>query len=167
MAVLLVLPLVIAAAAVEVRVDGERVSVRAEGALLSDVLDRIAEKTGMRVVWSPNMGRPLVTTKLEDCTPAEAVLKLMRGTVLNYALTTDPSGARVQTLLIVGGARPALDPRAFLPRQAEREADPGGVVEAGDAEPETESASGVSLRPAGRPAEPRGQAAARLPRAKP
>lgn len=166
MAVLLVLPLVIAAATVEVRVDGERVSVRAEQALLSEVLDRIAEKTGMRVVWSPNLGRPLVTTKLEDCTPAEAVLKLMRGTVLNYALTTDPSGARVQTLLVVGGARPALDPRAFLPRQAEGQADPGGV-EAGDAEPETESSSRVNSRPAERPAEPRAQAAVRPPRARP
>ena len=121
---LLVAPLLVAAAGdlqaeVVVRLVGDRVSVRAEAASLSEVLERLAERTGMKVVWEKNLGRPNVTATLENCTQAEAVQGLLQGSGFNYALTLDPTGARVETLMIVGVPGRAPEPGVVHPRQAE------------------------------------------------
>src|SRR4029079_18559349 len=48
--------------------------------------------------------RQLVTATLVGRTPAEAVLGILDGLGLNYALSMDPTGKQVQTLLISGAA---------------------------------------------------------------
>lgn len=121
---LVVVPLVLAAAGalaagIEVRRTGDRVSVRANAAPLSEVLERLSQETGMKVVWERNLGRPNVTAALESCTPAEAVLALMQGTGFNYALRMDPSGTRVEMLMIVGVPGPGPQPGVVRPRQVE------------------------------------------------
>jgi hypothetical protein len=115
---------------VDVRFVGERVSVRAQAAPLSDVLDRLAQRTGMKVVWGKNLGRPNVTMVLEDCTPAEAVVRLLQGSGFNYALGLDPSGTRVETLMIVGVPERALAAGFVRPRRAEPPADAPSAEEA-------------------------------------
>jgi hypothetical protein len=86
----------------------------------------------MKVIWEKNLGRPNVTVDLEDCTPVEAVVALLKGTVFNYALSADASGTQVETLMIVGVPAPALDPGFVRPRQVE-----GLPSEAPPTEPET------------------------------
>jgi succinyl-diaminopimelate desuccinylase len=102
-----------AGAEVEVRVAGERVNVRANAAPLTEILDSLSRQTGMKVVWEGAPARPPVTISVDNRTPAEAVLAILEGLGLNYALDLDTSGTRVRTLMMLGSARP------------EREAAPG------------------------------------------
>ena len=94
----------LASAEVAVRVAGERVDVRATAAPLADVLDALAGKTGMEVVYEGSPPRQPVTLTLEGRTPAEAVLGILEGQGLNYALIADATGTRVQTLMVAGPA---------------------------------------------------------------
>jgi hypothetical protein len=93
-----------ASAEVAVRVAGERVDVRANAAPLADVLDDLAGKTGMEIVYEGSPPRQPVTLTLEGRTPAEAVLGILDGQGLNYALIADVTGTRVQTLMLAGPA---------------------------------------------------------------
>jgi hypothetical protein len=83
-------------------VAGGRVDVRATAAPLSEVLDRLSAQTGMKVEGPRE--RQLVTATLVGRTPAEAVLGILDGLGVNYALILDPTGKQVQTLLISGAA---------------------------------------------------------------
>lgn len=85
-------------------VGGGRVDVRATAAPLSEVLDRLSKQVGMKVVFEGPPERQLVTATLVGRTPAEAVLGILDGLGLNYALSTDSTGQHVQTLLISGPA---------------------------------------------------------------
>lgn len=93
-----------AAAEVAVRVSGGQVELTATAAPLADVLDRLARQTGMKVVYEGPAPRQLVTLSLHGRTPAATVLALFEGLGLNFALVADPSGARVQTLVVAGTA---------------------------------------------------------------
>lgn len=95
-----------AVAEVSVRVSEGQVDLTATAAPLGDVLDRLARQTGMKVVYEGPAPRQLVTLSLHGRTPAETVLALFEGLGLNYALVSDPSGARVQTLVVAGAAAP-------------------------------------------------------------
>ena len=60
-----------------------------------------------------------MTVELRDRTPAEAVLGVLEGLGLNYALVLDATGTEVETLMIVGaGARAAAGGRERAPRSA-------------------------------------------------
>jgi hypothetical protein len=145
------------ARSVDVRFVGERVSVRAEAAPLSDILERLAQRTGMTIVWGKNLGRPNVTVTLEDCTPAEAVVRLLQGSGFNYALSMDPSRTRVETLMIVGVPERALAAGYVRPRRAEPPPDPPPADEGskdGDPTSELDTGSGpqeAAERPAAAP----------------
>jgi hypothetical protein len=107
-----------AAAEVAVRVSGGQVELTATAAPLADVLDRLARQTGMKVVYEGPAPRQLVTLSLHGRTPAETVLALFEGLGLNFALVADPSGARVQTLVVAGTA--AASPPPSSPAKAGR-----------------------------------------------
>ena len=91
---------------VQVRANGALVDVVAVAAPVQEVLARLAQQTGMKVVYDGPPPRALVTVTLPQRTPAEAVLALFEGLGLNYALRTDRSGTKVDTL-IVSSAAPA------------------------------------------------------------
>jgi hypothetical protein len=93
-----------AAAEVAVRVSGVQVDLTATAAPLADVLDRLANQTGMKVVYEGSAPRQLVTLSLHGRTPAETVLALFEGLGINYALVADATGARVETLVVAGVA---------------------------------------------------------------
>lgn len=101
-----------ASAEVVLRVTDGKVDVQATAAPLSDVLDRLARQTGMKVVYEGPVPRPLVSLSLERRTPAEALLGILEGLGLNYALQLDPTGTRVQTLVMTGAASPSSSFRA-------------------------------------------------------
>ena len=94
----------LAAADVVIRVAGGEVDVRANAAPLADVLDDLARKTGMEVVYEGSPPRQRVTLALEGRSPAEAVLGILEGQGLNYALVADVTGTQVQTLIVAGPA---------------------------------------------------------------
>lgn len=108
----------LADAAVEVRAAGEGLSVQATAAALSEVLDRVARQTGMRVQYEGAPPRTLVSLAVERPTQAETVMALLEGLGLNYALMLDPAGTQVRTLIVFGAgsssspfsARPAPPP---------------------------------------------------------
>ncbi len=93
-----------ARAEVVVRVSQERVDVTATAAPLADVLDHLARQTGMEIVYDGKPPRQKVTLALQGRSAAEAVQGILEGQGLNYALVADPTGTRVQTLLLAGPA---------------------------------------------------------------
>jgi hypothetical protein len=105
-AVLLVLVFASAPAGAEVtvRLSGGQVDLTATAAPVADVLDRLARQTGMKVVYEGPAPRQLVTLSLHGRTPTEAVLDVLEGLGVNFAFVADPSGARVQTLVVAGTA---------------------------------------------------------------
>jgi hypothetical protein len=91
-------------AGVEITGSGGRLDVTAAEAPVSEVLDGLARKTRMKVVYEGGAPRTPVTVELKDRTPAEAVLGVLEGLGLNYALALDISGTEVETLIVGSGA---------------------------------------------------------------
>jgi hypothetical protein len=106
-----------ASAEVQVHLTNGRIDLKATGAPLSEVLDRLAKQTGMKVTYDGAPQRVPVNLTLADRTPAQAVLGVLDGLGLNYALRMDVSGTRVEALMIAGTA--AASPGAPLPAPAQ------------------------------------------------
>jgi len=94
-------------AEVSVRFGGGQVDLAATAAPVAEVLDQLARQTGMRVIYQGPAPRQPVTLSLSGRSPAEAVLSLLEGLGLNYALVADPTGRGVQTLIIAGAGTTA------------------------------------------------------------
>ena len=106
-------------AGVEVTATGDRVDVTAAQVPVSEVLDGLARNTRMKVVYEGPVPRTPVTVELRGRTPAQAVLGVLEGLGLNYALVLDVSGTKVETLMIVGtGALPAVPAPIVRPARA-------------------------------------------------
>jgi hypothetical protein len=89
---------------VQVQASADRLDVSARDAPLTQILDRIAEKTGMLVEYGESRPSRTVTATLQGLSPAEAVLAILEGQRLNYALVMDRDGVRVAKLLLLGEA---------------------------------------------------------------
>jgi hypothetical protein len=98
------LAVVPASAEVMVAVNDGRVDLTAQSAPLSDVLDRLARQTQMQVTYDGAPPRNLVTAAVASVTPAQAVLSVLEGLGVNYALQLDPTGSQVKTLLLIARA---------------------------------------------------------------
>src|SRR5258706_8239930 len=83
-----------------------RVSVHVNAAPLSEVLDRLARQTGMKVVYDGAPPRAVVRGRqVEDVTVADAVADVLEGLGVSYALRLDATGLKVDTLLVLGAGR--------------------------------------------------------------
>jgi len=107
-----------ATAEVAVRVSGGHVDLTATAAPLADVLERLARQTGMKVVYEGPAPRQLVTLSLHGRTPTETVLSVFEGLGINFALVADPSGSRVQTLVVAGSVASSSPSSAAAGRAA-------------------------------------------------
>lgn len=98
-----------APSSVTVTREGDRLDLEAQATPLSEVLDALAAELGVSVEYEGTPPRLPVTLALQDRTPAEAVLSLLDGTGVDYALQLDASGQGVVRLLIQApsGSRPA------------------------------------------------------------
>ena len=110
----------------DVRRNGDKVDVHAATAPITEVLDRLARQTGMKVIYDGPQPRARVRLELTGVTPLQAVLSLMEGQGLNYALRMDATGTRIDTLLLVAGGgastpAPMSPPRPDVQRMFERE----------------------------------------------
>jgi hypothetical protein len=91
-----------------IRVAGARVDLTATATPLNEILDRLARQIGMKVVYEGPAPRQPVTISQQGRSPAEAVLGLLEGLGLNYALVGDTTGTKVQTLILAGaGSAPS------------------------------------------------------------
>lgn len=90
-----------AAAEVSVAVNDGRVDLNARSAPLAEVLDQLARQTAMEVTYEGAPPRNLVTAALLSATPAQAVLSVLEGLGLNYAIQLDRTGRQVRTLLLI------------------------------------------------------------------
>ena len=121
MRLLLVLTLALLAArdvraGVEVRVNGDRVDVVAINTPLADVLEGLSKQTKIKLVYEGAPPRQLVSVDLKDRTPAEAVLAVLEGQGLAYAVALDPTGTHVQTLLMSAANPASAPPGSPVPR---------------------------------------------------
>jgi hypothetical protein len=111
-----------ARADVEVHVNAGRVDLKANAAPLTEILDRLSRQIGMKIVNDGVTPHLLLTLTLENRTPVEAVLGVLEGLGLNYALQMDKTGTNISTLVMAGapgpGARTAASSAAPPPRQA-------------------------------------------------
>jgi hypothetical protein len=96
--------------AVTIAPDGT-VSVDADRAPLSEVLDQFARVAGAQLTWEGTPQRALVTLKLQARHPAAALAAILEGQPLDYAVALDLSGTRVTTL-ILGSAPSSAGSRA-------------------------------------------------------
>lgn len=83
-----------------------RVSLKVTASPLSEVLDRLARQTGMKVIYDGAPPRTVVRYRqVEDVTPAEAVANVLEGLGVSYALRLDATGAKVDTLLVIAATK--------------------------------------------------------------
>lgn len=91
-------------AAVDVRVSPDNlVDVQATNAPLSEILDGLARQLNIKIVYEGPPPRQLLTVDLKGRTPAEALLAIVEGQGLAYALAMDRSGTKVEKLLMATG----------------------------------------------------------------
>lgn len=122
---------------VVVRSADGRLELRVTGAPLFEVLDALALRTGMAIVYEGARPREPVSVDLAGCTAVEAVLGLLEGRGLNYAFVMDESRTAVRTLLLAAGQTKAaaIDVARSLPAPGS----PDKVPDAGDAAAEADS----------------------------
>ena len=103
---------------VDVRIsDAGRVSLRVTSAPLSEILDRLARQTGMKVIYDGAPPRTVVRGRqVDNATPADAVANVLEGLGVSYALRLDATGAKVDTLLVLGATKSAAVGGSPVPR---------------------------------------------------
>jgi hypothetical protein len=109
-----------ARAEVQVALRDGRVDVAARSAPLSEVLDRLGQQTRMEVTYDGAPPRQLVTATVEAATPAQAVLAVLEGLGVNYALQLDASGREVRSLLVIAPKTGSAPARPAAPAPAAR-----------------------------------------------
>jgi hypothetical protein len=132
-------------AGVEVTATGGRLDVTAAQAPVSEVLDGLARKTRMKVVYEGPVPRTPVTVQLRGRTPAQAVLGVLEGLGLNYALVLDVSGTEVETLMIVGTGAPDAPAAPVPAAQNLRREVPRAIPEDTDVEGEEPSETEANM----------------------
>ena len=110
--------------AAEVLADGGKVTVRAERLPLTQLLDRMSRKTGMKVTYEGPRPSMIVSLDVDGMTEVAAVLKLMEGLGISYVLQTDATGERVDLLILSTTAGPgalvaAAEPSKYVDPPAE------------------------------------------------
>src|SRR5688572_30706380 len=86
----------------EVIASAGKVTVRAERMPVNQILDRMAQATGMKLTYEGTRPQALVSIDVENVTEVAALLKLMEGLGISYVLQTDATGERVASLIVPG-----------------------------------------------------------------
>jgi len=105
----------IARSELNIQVRGTSVDIRAQRVPLQQVLDNLSQKTGMKVVYDTEPPQEIVSLDMRDISMRGALMQLLQGHGLTYAVRMDPTGMRVETLLLTHGGAGAL--KAAPPRQ--------------------------------------------------
>ena len=128
---------------VEISAGQGRITIRADGAPLSEVLDELSRKAGIEVVYEGSRPRHPVTARITALPEEEAIAKLLEGVPVSWGLRRSANG-RVGTLVIAGD--PSRRPSAQPPRPSPSPARPR-VPAAASYPSEPDSASYPVVRP--------------------
>jgi hypothetical protein len=85
---------------VQIKVHDGRMAIEAKDASVAEILDRLAKQTGMKVIYDGQPPSQRVKVSLTERSPAEAVLGVLEGRGINFAVILNPAGTYVQTLLV-------------------------------------------------------------------
>jgi hypothetical protein len=88
----------------DVQVAGGRVTIEARNVPLAQLLDRLAEASGMTVTYEGGRPSTAVTVSVKGLSEVAAVVQLMEGLGISYFIRTDDSGSGVDVLIISGAA---------------------------------------------------------------
>ena len=136
----------------EVSVDGLEVRILADGSRLDELLAALSEATGMQVSYEASPPDVSVTAQLHAPSHAEAVIRLLDGLAVSYAVQLDASGERVTRLWIAGdGRKPRARPRAAAPptRPERRRPPPPAPVSDAESEPDEDGRAAEATDPVG------------------
>ena len=103
-------------AELNIQLRGATVDIRVRQVPLQQVLDQLAQKTGMKIVYDTEPPQDQVSLELSGFGVPAALTELLRGHGLHYVTMMDRSGQRVETLLLTHGgggaarAQPAPPP---------------------------------------------------------
>jgi hypothetical protein len=84
----------------DVKLHGGLVSIHARNAPLPEILERLQEKTGMKVIYDGTRPYQLVAVTIEDQTLVAALTSLLESQGVKFAIALNAAGTRVDTLLI-------------------------------------------------------------------
>jgi hypothetical protein len=122
---------------IDIRQDKGWLTIRAQAARLEDVLTRLSAVAGSKVVYGGAPPRGLVSAEVRRQAPADAVVALLAGQGVDFAIQLDARGHQIQTIFIAG----ERDPRAAEAGRAEPAA--AREVEPEPAEPEVDEPEGL------------------------
>jgi hypothetical protein len=88
------------------------IDIRVRQVPLQQVLDQLAQKTGMKIVYDTEPPQDQISLELTGLGVPAAVTEILRGHGLHYVTMMDKSGQRVETLLLTHGASGAVRPQA-------------------------------------------------------
>jgi hypothetical protein len=124
---LFTLPLLLAGSArsdTRIVLDGGRVSIHAESTPLAEILGRFAKATGAEIVFESTQPRQILSVGIEADSEVEALVRLLEGQGVNYALRLDPTGREVEMVVIsakaglaAAAAPPTRTPRTLPPME--------------------------------------------------
>jgi hypothetical protein len=104
-----------AQAEVQIKVHDGRMAIEAKDASVAEILDHVAKQTGMKVIYDGLPPSQHVKVSLTERSPAEAVLGVLEGRGINFAVILNPAGTYVQTLLVSTVANRVPKARVPLP----------------------------------------------------
>src|SRR5687767_14409814 len=84
-----------------VRVNGQCVDIQAAAVPLADLLDELAQRTGVQLAFEGANPRQTITVDLKCGKPTDALLGVLEGQGLNYVVQMSPDGVRVEKLLLI------------------------------------------------------------------
>jgi hypothetical protein len=100
-----------------VRVNGQCVDIQAAAVPLADLLDELAQRTGVQLAFEGANPRQTITVDLKCGKPIDALLGVLEGQGLNYVVQMSPDGVRIEKLLLIaqGDKKSTADSRATPP----------------------------------------------------
>jgi hypothetical protein len=130
---------------IDIRQDQGWLTIRAQAAPLEDVLTRVAAVAGSKVVYGGAPPRGLVSAELRRQAPADAVVALLAGQGVDFAMQLDARGRQIETIFIAGARDPGAPEAGRAKPSARRE------VEGEPTEPEVDEPEGLIHSPEGDP----------------
>jgi hypothetical protein len=106
----------VCAADVQIKIRDGRMAIEAANASVAEILDRVSKHTGMKVIYDGTPPAQTIKVSLTERSPADAVLGVLEGRGLSFAVIMNPAGTQIQTLL-VSTIKPRIQPRTFVPEE--------------------------------------------------
>src|SRR5258708_14296631 len=82
---------------VQVKIHDGRMAIEAVNVSLPAVIDRVASRTGMKVIYDGTPPEQVIKVSLTERSTADAVLGVLEGPGVNFALILNPPGTPGQT----------------------------------------------------------------------